>query len=245
MANACHKSLHLADTPQLGKCRKTAQIQRNCEKIDEVQGEPEKRTKSDGSPNEPGGHAPPQRGPRTASHTGQTRRPPRAATRWIRLRRPATNNTPWPREPKQEAPEQAEEQKTENSDKAKGQRPAGRRRRNPNKRRTRPQAEEQRAENREDVDVRYPQAPWKNNCVSHQCRIRTRDYCTTLVHADPSLSTHVRPCTPAFGPGTSALRTYRVEVGWATAPLFSTASEQVPRMVRADSTGAGHPPQAA
>ena len=90
----------------------------------------------------------------------------------------------------------------------------------PTRGRTRPQAEEQRAENREDVDVRYPQATRKSNCVSHQSRITTRVCSTTLVLATPSLSTHIRPCTPEFGPGTSALRSYRVEVGWATAPLF-------------------------
>ena len=80
--------------------------------------------------------------------------------------------------------------------------------------------------------------------TSYHRRIRTWDCSTTVVHAVPSLLTHVRPCTPDFGPGTSALRSYRVEVGCAAAPLLSTASEQVPRMVRADSTGAGHPSQA-
>ena len=151
----------------------------------------------------------------------QHRSPPRAATE------PA-------REPGEEHQQGREDHKQKRQ-----QRPAGRTRRNPNKGRTGPPAEEQRAENREDVDVRYSQAPWKNNSVSHQCQIRTRDCSTTLVHAVPPLSTHERPCTPDFGPGTSALRSYRVEVSRATAPLFSTASEQMPRM--ADSTGASLP----
>ena len=179
---------------------------RNCEKIG---------ARSDRSPNEPGGRAPPPRGPRTASHTGQTRRPPRAATRRGRLRRSATNNTQKTREPNRKPPEQAEEQKTENSEKAK---------------------------------ARHRRRPRKNNCVNHRQTAAKWALGTAaqfLVHAVPSLPTHVRPCTPDFGPGTSALRSYRVEVGWATAPLFCTASEQVPRRVRADSTGAGHPSHAA
>ena len=90
-----------------------------------------------------------------------------------------------------------------------------------------------------------PASEKKNRITNDPRRIRTWSCSTTLARAVPSLSTQKRPCTPDFGPGTSALRSYRVEVGWATAPLFSTASEQVPRVVRADSTGAGHPPQAA
>ena len=53
---------------------------------------------SDGNPSEPGGRAPPPRGPRTASHTGQTPRPPRAATRRGRLRRPCAEKREIPDE---------------------------------------------------------------------------------------------------------------------------------------------------
>ena len=57
--------------------------------------------------------------------------------------------------------------------------------------RKRPQAEVQREEDRENVDVQNPQAPRKCNCVSHQSQIHTRDCSTTLMHAVPSLSTQI------------------------------------------------------
>ena len=54
-----------------------------------------------------------------------------------------------------------------------------------------------------------------------------------------SLTSLVFPCTPDFGPGTSALRApLRARLGY-NASFLSVASEQALRMTHADSTGAG------
>ena len=57
-----------------------------------------------------------------------------------------------------------------------------------------------------------------------------------------SLTTQVFSRTPDFGPGTSA--PHLLERGLGYIALLCAALEQVLRMVRADSTGAGHPSQA-
>ena len=107
----CRKSLHLAGTPQLGKCLETASSQKKKKTARKSATSSETKTKrgarSDRRPNRRRGRERRTRRPRTRTHTGEAR----AATSRGRPSRPANNTTPRPREPKQEnTREEAEEQ---------------------------------------------------------------------------------------------------------------------------------------
>ena len=143
----CRKSLHLAGTLQLGKCRENGQNtkpRRNRQKY-------HRRAPRRQNP----GTKDTRRAGRRRSQPQEQRDPARA-----RSRTPTGKAGETPRGTHEE--QKAEEEQhgdLHHRDDAHEESLNGR---------TGPQDEEQRAENREDVNIRNPTAPRKNNCASHR-----------------------------------------------------------------------------
>ena len=82
------------------------------------------------------------------------------------------------------------------------------------------------ARDQERVPRTKPPIPGKYDCVTNGVPQKPLGTAAQLWCTQSLPCLHIKkPCKPDFGPGTSALRFYRVEDGWATTPLFQVSHQ--------------------